>query len=159
MTSVKWLQRVSLLTKPHEGFHQADYYVYVPEGATNGARPARVTSMAVKSLITWPTRGLIIPTGAHPIRSMAWSGEVAVSGVEVSVDNGASWRAARVQPSKSPYSWQQWEFVWEAGRAGHFLISARATDMNGHVQPDKAGWNFRGFANNSIHAVPVTVKA
>ena len=162
MTSVKWVQRVSLLTKPHESFHEADYYVYVPEGeidgTNDGAKPARVTSMAVKSLITWPTRGLTVSAGAHTIRGMAWSGEGPISKVEVSVDNGSSWQPAQVKRSKSPYSWQKWEFVWEAAHPGHFLVRARATDVNGRVQPDKADWNFRGFANNSIHAVPVSVK-
>ena len=163
MTSVKWLMGVSSLTKPHGGFHEADYYVYVPEGSTdgagNGAGPKRVTSMAVKSLITWPTRGLTVSAGAHTIRGMAWSGEGPISGVEVSVDNGATWRPARVKKSKSSYAWQKWEFVWEAAQPGHFLVRARATDVNGRIQPDKADWNFRGFANNSIHAVPVTVKS
>lgn len=77
----------------------------------------------------------------------------------MSVDNGASWRHAQVQQAKSSYAWQQWAFVWEAGQAGHFLVKSRATDMKGRIQPAKAEWNFRGFANNSIHAVPVTVKA
>ena len=104
------------------------------------------------------TGAVTVSIGAHTIRGMAWSGEGAISGVEVSVDNGATWRPAKVKQSKSSYAWQIWEFVWEATRPGHFLIRARATDMSGRVQPDKADWNFRGFANNSIHAVPVSVK-
>ena len=158
MTSVKWLQRVSLLTKPHEGFGQSDYYVYLQEGAANGAQPQRVTAMAVKSLITWPTRGLTLSPGKHTIRGMAWSGEGSISKVEVSVNNGETWLPAQVGKTKSSYAWQKWEFVWEAGQAGHFLVRARATDKNGRIQPIRAYWNFRGFANNAIHAVPVTVK-
>lgn len=158
MTSVKWLQGISLLNKPHDGFHQKDYYVYVPEGETTSATPDRVSSMAVKSLITWPSRGMTLCIGANTIRGMAWSGEGPISKVEVSVDNGESWQRAWVNRSKSPYAWQPWQFSWEAGRAGHFLIRAKATDVNGRVQPASAEWNFRGFASNSIHAVPVTVK-
>ena len=160
MTSVKWLQGISLLTKPHEGFHQSDYYVYVPEGAGNGAvvPPERVTNMAVKSLITWPTRGLRLAAGAHTVRGVAWSGKGSISSVEVSVDNGATWRQAQVQEANSPYAWRQWEFVWEAAQPGHYLVRARATDTEGRIQPAKAEWNFRGFAGNSIHAVPVTIR-
>ena len=54
---------------------------------------------------------------------------------------------------------RQWRFQWEAIRPGYFLLRARATDSKGNVQPMQAKWNFRGFANNSIHAVPVAVRS
>ena len=99
-----------------------------------------------------------LSAGKHTIRGMAWSGEGSISKVEVSVNNGETWLPAQVGKTKSSYAWQKWEFVWEAGQAGHFLVRARATDKNGRIQPIRAYWNFRGFANNAIHAVPVTVK-
>ena len=79
--------------------------------------------------------------------------------MEVTTDNGTNWRPAQVHAVESPFAWCQWEFQWDAQEPGHFLIRAKATDQRGNVQPEKAQWNFRGFANNSIHAVPVTVRA
>ena len=115
--------------------------------------------MRVKSFITSPSRGQILPLGRHDIRGVAWSGQGPVSSVEISTDDGDSWHSAVLVESESPYSWCRWGFVWEAKRPGYYLLRARATDREGSIQPAKARWNFRGFANNSIHTVPVQVRA
>jgi hypothetical protein len=36
---------------------------------------------------------------------------------------------------------------------------AQATDSAGNTQPKSMPWNFRGYANNSIHAMAVEVPA
>jgi hypothetical protein len=115
--------------------------------------------MRVKSLITAPGRGEALPTGVNSIRGVAWSGTGPVLQVEVSVDNGQTWNYAQVQKAASPYAWQQWEYRWEVNQPGYYLLRARATDAQGNTQPEQAPWNFRGFANNSIHVVPVQVRS
>ena len=159
MASVKWLTGIRVLSQPFRGFHQSDYYVYVDEGLDNGLPKERVTSLQVKSLVTWPRRGEILTTGRHEIRGMAWSGQGPVTKLEVSTDDGRTWNQANLEDSESPYAWRQWTSTWDASQPGYFLIRARATDQMGNVQPLKAKWNYRGFANNSIHAVPVQVRA
>jgi DMSO/TMAO reductase YedYZ molybdopterin-dependent catalytic subunit len=159
MTSVKWLRRIVALDQPFQGYHQSQYYVFIKEGVQHGAHKERVTSMRVKSLITWPNRGQVLSIGTHSIQGVAWSGQGAVSRVEVSTDNGRTWHPTNLQDSQSPYAWQQWKFQWQAIEPGYFLIRARATDAQGNTQPEQAPWNFRGFANNSIHAIPVEVRA
>ena len=115
--------------------------------------------MKVKSFITSHKRGQALQTGTHQIGGVTWSGEGEVSKLEVSTDNGQTWELASLQESESPYSWRQWTYDWNADKAGYFLIRSRATDAAGNVQPEQFDWNFRGFANNSIHVVPVTVRA
>lgn len=159
MTSVKWLTGIRVLKEPFWGFHQSDYYVYVNEGLDDGAPKERVTSLQVKSFVTWPGRGQYLPTGRHEIRGNAWAGHGPVTKVEVSTDDGSTWEQASLEDSESPYAWRQWTFDWEASQPGFYLVRARATDQLGNVQPMKAQWNFRGFANNSIHAVPVRIRA
>jgi DMSO/TMAO reductase YedYZ molybdopterin-dependent catalytic subunit len=159
MTSVKWLRRIVALDQPFQGYHQSQYYVFIKEGVQHGAHKERVTSMRVKSLITWPNRGQVLSIGTHSIQGVAWSGQGAVSRVEVSTDNGRTWHPTNLQDSQSPYAWQQWKFQWQAIEPGYFLIRARASDAQGNTQPEQAPWNFRGFANNSIHAIPVEVRA
>ena len=159
MTAVKWLTGIQVLSQPFRGFHQTDYYVYVGEGDDNGSPKERVTSLQVKSFVTWPGRGQLLKTGRHEIRGIAWSGQGPVEKVEVSTDDGRTWQPAKLADSESPYAWRQWTSSWDASHPGFFLIRARATDKMGNVQPVKAQWNFRGFANNSIHAVPVQVRA
>ncbi len=159
MTSVKWLTGIRVIDYPFKGFHQSDYYVFQEAGPAGGDPPDRVTRMRVKSLITAPGRGEALPAGVNTIRGMAWSGTGPLLEVEVSVDSGQTWRQARIQASASPYSWQQWEYRWEANQPGYYLLRARATDAKGNTQPEQAPWNFRGFANNSIHVVPVQVRS
>ncbi len=157
MTSVKWVTAVKVVATPHDGYHQSKYYVFQKPGDEDGAPKSRVSTMGVKSLITWPGRGDYLEKGSHLIRGVAWSGKGPVLGVEVSTDDGKTWQGADVKPSRSAYSWQSWQFEWKPKSSGYFLIRARATDTAGRIQPAQFDWNFRGFANNSIHVVPVTV--
>lgn len=159
MASVKWLTRISVLDYPFKGYHQSSYYVFLDEGKDDGVPKERVSSMRVKSLITWPGRGEVVEPGVHQIRGVAWSGHGAVDRLEVTTDGGESWQLAELGKLESPYSWRSWQHQWEALEPGHFLIRARATDTEGNIQPVQAKWNFRGFANNSIHAVPVIVQS
>ncbi len=158
MTSVKWLKSIRVLDHAFVGFHQTSYYVFVQEGATRDAPPERVTSLRVKSLITNPVRGQYVPPGQRTIEGVAWSGNGPIEKVEVSTDNSQSWHRAEVNPSTSPYAWQQWTYAWDANKPGNYLIRARATDVKGDSQPTQFEWNFRGFANNAIHVVPVIVR-
>ncbi len=158
MVSVKWLSKIRVLNRSFKGYHQSDYYVFVQEGVENGLPKERVTSMLVKSLISQPGRGESLSIGHQKVRGVAWSGQGPISQVEVSTDNGRTWRPAQVEASASPYAWQKWEYNWHADKPGYFLIRARATDRIGNVQPDQFSWNFRGFANNSIHVVPVLLR-
>lgn len=158
MVSVKWLINIRVLDQPFRGFHENDYYVFVAEGESDSAIGQRVTTMRVKSLITWPARGGLLATGSHRIRGIAWSGQGAISQVEVSVDDGRTWHKADLRDSESPYGWHRWGYQWEVRKAGYYLIRSRATDAKGNVQPLQACWNFRGYAVNSVHAVPVTVR-
>lgn len=157
MASVKWLVTIRVLNQPFRGFHENDYYVFVAEGERDSSSAKRVTTIRVKSLITWPGRGGLLPLGSHRIRGVAWSGQGALSQVEVSTNNSRSWDRAALQGPISPYAWQRWEHEWEVRKPGYYLIQARATDSAGDTQPIHAPWNFRGYAVNSVHTVPVTV--
>jgi hypothetical protein len=38
------------------------------------------------------------------------------------------------------------------------VIASRATDATGNTQPIGAPWNLKGYANNEIERLPVTVR-
>jgi len=153
MASVKWLGSITLIEKPNGGFHEMDYRVYPADGKESHP----VTTLQVKSLVTSPTIRQQLPMGPNKIKGVAWSGEGAVTKVEVSTDDAQTWHDARLDEPSYPYSWQHWEYEWETSRQGHHLIRSRATDDKGNVQPMQARWNYRGYVVNSIHAVPVSV--
>ena len=79
--------------------------------------------------------------------------------MEVSTDGGRYWRDAILLGESDSNAWRQWEFDWEATHAGNFVFMARATDSKGNTQPNSMHWNFRGYANNSIHTLAIEVPA
>ena len=157
MASVKWVKEIRVVNEPYKGFHQSKYYVFVKPGAADNAPLARVSTMKVKSLITSLRRGQALEIGEHIIQGIAWSGAGNVEKVEISTDNGRNWEIAALDPPLSRYSTQTWRYYWSATQSGCYLVSCRATDMQGNIQPIAFEWNFRGFANNSIHTLPIQI--
>ena len=157
MTSVKWVSEIRLVPRPHKGFYQDKYYVFVTDGPETYETNPRVDVIKVKSLITSVKRGQQIPSGKHVIEGKAWSGYGKITRVEFSPDNGRTWLPGEVDSSDSRYGWSAWKCVWNADVKGRYLIAVKATDVKGISQPELFDWNFRGFANNSIHTVPVEV--
>ena len=73
--------------------------------------------------------------GEHVIRGLAWSGEGAITRIEVSVDAGTTWQDAHIEFSPGSLAVETM-VVPVAGRAvGQYTIMARATDERGCVQP------------------------
>lgn len=159
MASVKWLDHITALNVLFRGPFQAIDYVYLPqENDYQHATP--VTEIKINSMITQPSPGLKIPKGFYTIRGMAWAGKNLISQVEVSTDLGATWSKAKLTtPEHAAFNWTLWEYEWATKIPGKYTIMARAIDNQGNVQPMKAEWNAKGYANNSIHQVNVEVPA
>jgi DMSO/TMAO reductase YedYZ molybdopterin-dependent catalytic subunit len=157
MASVKWLTRINGLAQPFEGFFQKRRYVMINEGPEDSMEREPVTALKVKSLIASPRHGEVIQPGACIIRGFAWSGGGEVKRVEVSTDGGLYWQDAALLGESDPNAWRQWEFIWQTSSPGHFIFMVRATDSTGNTQPRAINWNFRGYANNSIHTIAIEV--
>jgi DMSO/TMAO reductase YedYZ molybdopterin-dependent catalytic subunit len=157
MASVKWLDHITALKTPFKGPFQTIDYVYLPkENDYQNATP--VTEIKINSMITFPSPGLMMPKGSHTIRGMAWTGKNTISQVEVSTDWGATWSKAKLtSPEHDEFNWTLWEYEWSIKIPGKYTIMARAIDSQGNIQPMKAEWNAKGYANNSIHQVNVEV--
>ncbi len=155
VTSVKWLTEIELIDRQFSGFFQADRYLYQwnREG-TSVSEP--VTLQRVRSLITEPSSDQQVQRGERVIRGVAWSGAAAIARVEVSVGEGG-WREARLVGAPQRGSWRWWELITRFDEPGVFSVRARATDVAGHTQPDRAEWNRLGYGNNSIQRVRIRV--
>lgn len=158
MASVKWLIGIEASTKPFEGFFQKNRYVLVYKGPEPAMGWNPVTTVKVKSLITSPRSGDVIHHGSFTINGMAWSGDDIVDHVDISIDGGRNWQMASLLEECVQNAWTAWEFQWAIPHNGNFLLMSRATDKSGNTQPTHIQWNFRGYANNSIHAVPVETR-
>lgn len=156
MASVKWLRRIEVLREPFRGPFQTEKYVYQGEEGTPEGEPVR--RIRVRSLLIAPLPGATLHAGeVCEIRGLAWSGAGPVTGVEVTVDGGATWVPAHLQPSDSPYAPVSWRYAWPVAEAGSRLLGSRATDSAGHTQPSASRWNRQGYGNNVVQWVPVTV--
>jgi DMSO/TMAO reductase YedYZ molybdopterin-dependent catalytic subunit len=152
MASVKWLVRISALTAAFEGVYQALDYRMQLAGETGPGRP--LTEMPVTSLITSSVDGATFAPGWQTLGGIAWGGRDGIARVEVRIDDGP-WLEAGLEPA-GPYAPVRWSATWRA-LAGAHRLSCRATDGEGHVQPDAPTWNVRGYGNNAVHAIDVDV--
>lgn len=158
MTSVKWLTEMVVMDRPNCSFLGMDYRIYPATNGNGYAKTRRVTKLKVKSLISSPNKGDTVTTGTNKVTGVAWSDEGHITKVEVSTDDNRTWHTAKLEEPSGGYSWQHFEFDWEATSLGHALIRSRATNSAGNAQPMLGTRNFRGYEVNSIHSVPVTVE-
>ena len=160
MTSVKWLERLTVLDTPFEGYQQAHSY-RVRHAPGEAGEP--LERMEPRSLMIPPgvpefaTRERRLEPGPVVVRGRAWSGRAEVARVELSHDGGVSWSDARLGPAPSRWAWRSWEWEWDA-RPGSHELCCRATDAAGTAQPLEAPWNLGGYANNEVQRVRVTVE-
>jgi DMSO/TMAO reductase YedYZ molybdopterin-dependent catalytic subunit len=154
MASVKWLVEIRAVDTAFEGFFQKDDYVYAETATSTCAEP--VSLMRVRAVIGTPADEDEVPPGAVEIAGTAWSGHPPVEVVEVSVDGGRTWDRAKLGPVPSPYAARPWRRTVQLD-AGRYTIMARATDHVGNTQPIDPIRNARGYGNNVIQRVRLTV--
>ena len=155
MAWVKWLTRLEVRTRPFRGPFQVRDYVYLPEpGAYDRAEP--VTESRVNSAIAWPADQAVVPPGDLVVRGFAW-GPAPVTRVDVSMDGGRTWTGATLVEPVARHAWRLWHCVIPDVRPGRYRILARAADAAGHLQPAGAPWNAKGYGNNQISFVSITV--
>ena len=153
---VKWLYKITVLDRPFAGFYMDNVYrlFQKDEDPKSGEVVKRIK---LKSIITQPLSGETFEPGPITILGAAYAGEVDIARVEVSVDNGKSWKVAELIGPHEPFAWRQWQYVWEVMENGEYTIMARAFDSNGGQQPMNARWNVLGYGNNGIREHSVTV--
>ncbi|MCH7801646.1 MAG: molybdopterin-dependent oxidoreductase, partial [Chloroflexi bacterium] len=159
MTSIKWLVGIHVLDHEFQGFYQKQRYMTMNEPGSEIAYTA-YTTMKIKSIITNPAPGEIVPTGDYIVAGKAWSGEDDVVKVEISSDGGETWDDARITVQKSGYSWYRWEYTWTAPGPGRYVLKSRATNNKGETQPMEFPnkWDGRGYGNNMVFPHDVEVR-
>jgi hypothetical protein len=108
-------------------------------------------------VITAPASGTEGVARALEVRGHAWAGDRTAAAMHVSTDFGATWVKADLSAPPNPYSWQRWRAKLAFPQHGYYEVWARATDDKGVMQPFAVNWNPRGYMNNSMHRIALTV--
>jgi len=162
--SVKWLKGIQVLAEPFKGpYMDASYRIPRTPVAPGSKMPPDALSThdwPVKSMVTYPAPGQVFPQGKSVlILGKAWVGEGAIERVEVSFDEGVTWRRAAVDHGGDKYAWRTFSFEFAPRRTGFHTVLARATDDRGNTQPLSAPWNPLGYYWNGWHRVGFVVQA
>jgi DMSO/TMAO reductase YedYZ molybdopterin-dependent catalytic subunit len=154
----KWLHKITVIDQPYEGFYMDKVYRVFQKGEDPKSGKV-VKEIIVKAIIVEPGNGETLPVGIVPVRGAAYAGEAGIQAVDISVDDGRTWKPARLIGFQKTYAWRHWEYLWDVRQAGQYTIMVRATDTSGRQQPETARWNVLGYANNGIreHAVVVHI--
>jgi len=164
-TSGKWLTRIAIRNKEHDGpkmtgmSYRVPAYPVAPGAKVPEEDMKVIESMPVKSIVTFPKSGTVLTFGQElEVRGHAWAGDLAVKAMDVSIDFGATWQPCVLKAPRNRLAWQNWTAKVKFPQAGYYEIWARATDEKGAMQPMVVpGWNPRGYLNNACHRIAVKV--
>ena len=163
--SGKWVNKISIRNKEHDGPKMGGQSYRVPcSPVAPGAKVADedmciIESMPVKSLITFPKTGAMATLEKDiQINGHAWAGDFKVIKLEYSIDFGATWKAAELEPPSNRLAWQHFKASVSFPQKGFYEIWVKATDEIGNSQPMVLpNWNPRGYLNNACHRIAVKI--
>jgi DMSO/TMAO reductase YedYZ molybdopterin-dependent catalytic subunit len=163
MTNVKWLSRITLLEEPFTGYQQTQGYRLRQDPDEAGSPVSRILPRALlepPGIPDFMTRERTVPRGPCSLAGRAWSGLAPIAGVDVSVDGGATWNAATLDPEQlGEWAWRRFTYEWQADEPGPRVLCCRARDEAGNQQPLEVPWNVGGYSNNAVQRIVVNVTA
>ena len=161
---VKMLNDIEVLDKPDDDFWMTKAYLIpdtpfanVKPGATD-FKSVPINRMPPRSFFTNVTDSTTVESGATvPVRGIAFGGDCGVSKVELSVDEGKTWRNTDLGTDEGKYGFRQWSTQATAPRLGRLSLQVRCTNAKGESQPSEPNWNSSGFMRNVTERVQPAV--
>jgi DMSO/TMAO reductase YedYZ molybdopterin-dependent catalytic subunit len=124
MKNVKWLERIEAVDEDFKGYWQT-------RGWSDPA-PNQIWGR-----IDFPGGGDDLASGPAVAAGVASAGDRGVQLVEVSLDDGSSWRDALLEtPLNPPFTWVRWALPFDA-RPGKHQMVVRITDGTGTVASEE----------------------
>ncbi len=135
INNVKWLRRIKVVDQPAMGMMESTKY---PSLRVDGKSRWFQFEMGPKSVITRPSGGQRLPgRGFYEITGLAWSGGGTIKKVEVSTDNGRTWKDAELQGPVHRKAHTRFRLGWNWD-GDEVALQSRSTDDRGEVQPTVA---------------------
>ncbi len=132
---IKWIRRIEVGDQPWHAREETSKYTDLLE---NGTARRFTFVMDAKSVITSPSpQAPLKYKGQNVISGIAWSGRGTIKRVDVTLDGGRNWVAARLDGPVLPKALTR--FYVDLDWTGQdLLLQSRAMDETGYVQPTKA---------------------
>jgi len=167
-TATYWMKHVTSIevsSKPLDSFWVKAAY-RVPAGMFPVDQPFPsqdnqttwpITDMVVNSVIADPISGTRQNASGFTIDGVAWDRGHGIKQVEVSLDDGKTWKHATLGKDLGRFSFRAFSFPTGKLPAGNYVLSSRATNNAGETQVDKLKFNPAGYHNNVPQQIAVTV--
>ena len=153
---IKYVKQIALTADQTKAKIQRSGYRLRPIGQKGSPSFPTMWAMPVKS---WITNQSELYGQRQIIRGVAMGGERPISKVEISLNEGQSWREAHlIGPDLGRFAWRLFQLPVQLPVGQHILMS-RAYDDQGNLQPEHRHDNERGYGHNGWrdHGLPVTV--
>jgi hypothetical protein len=158
---VKMLDAIEVLATVDDGYWMAKAYkIPATPGAnvTPGQKDFPTVPVSRMVPCSWMTS---LPDGQQialepliPVGGVAMEGDCGVAKVELSVDDGRTWRDTTLGPDEGRYGFRRWN-----GRAllkrGANRIKVRCWNADGVAQPLSPNWNPGGFMRGCVETTTV----
>lgn len=145
MKNPKWITNITLTSEDYLGYWER-------QGWTDSS------FVQTMSRIDTPTHTTDLTSGVEVgIGGIAYAGSRGIAKVEVSTDDGESWREAALQPPLGPLTWVFWAMRWMPPKPGTYKVLVRATDGTDALQIAKSTPPIP-LGATGYHRVSLTVK-
>jgi len=121
MKQPKWVTRIELVKKPYTGYWESQGW---SDSCERWAQ-ARFTDLKDGARIS----GRNFEFAGYAIGNLD-----GIRAVEISFDDGNSWKPTTIFSNPSPIVWTFWRYVWENPSPGKYRIRVRAIDGKGRVE-------------------------
>ena len=130
MKQPKWITEVEFLPIDFRGYWEERGWSHTAWRKVNSGFFAPHPADGLLSILG----GSVDLHGPTDFYGWALAGPAGIKRVEISLDEGASWRDAKILDNRSPYVWTTWKYRLVPKQSGKYVIRVRATDGNGAAQ-------------------------
>ncbi|MFC4594875.1 molybdopterin-dependent oxidoreductase [Sphingobium tyrosinilyticum] len=158
---VKHLHEINVVDAQYDGYWMKTAY-RIPDNDCNcvapGQKPDKTKPIGrfnIRSFVTSHKDGDRIRAG-RPVtfRGIAFNGGTGIARVELSLDDGANWKEARLGQDLGRYSFREWTAPATLA-AGDHRIKVRAIGHDGETQPLTPRWQPAGYMRNVVETIGV----
>jgi DMSO/TMAO reductase YedYZ molybdopterin-dependent catalytic subunit len=150
----KWITEIEFVDRPFIGFWEARGWSNEAWRKVNSGFFYPRPNGGILDILSLSSAARV--TGPVEIIGWALAGPAGVKRVDVSTDDGATWHRAELIENNSPYEWTIWKYRLAPAKPTEFTIRARATDGDGHTQPDRDPDKYAGLGGQPRMKVAVT---